>query len=73
MLGLSVAWTGTLYKRWCDTGTLESPETIAWQAMTDKLAIPANKELYKQRSPKIEARSHISKHIAGPMRSSDTG
>ena len=63
ILGLSYNRTCTLYLRWDRTGTLDSPATIAWQAMTDKLAIPANKELYKQRSPKIEGSfAHIKTH-----------
>jgi transposase len=63
MLGLSVAWTGTLYKRWRDTGTLESPETLAWQAMTTRLTEPDNKTLYKHRSPLIEGSfAHIKTH-----------
>jgi len=63
ILGLSYSQTCTLYLRWVRTATLDSPETVAWQAMTDRLAVPANKELYKQRSPKIEGSfAHIKTH-----------
>ena len=63
ILGVSLTWTGTLYRRWCESGTLQSPEALAWQAMTDRLAVPANKALYKQRSPKIEGSfAHIKTH-----------
>jgi hypothetical protein len=54
VLGLSPGWTATLYRMWRDTGSLATPATVAWQAMTDRLGEPANKALYKQRSPKIE-------------------
>ncbi|MFV1963717.1 MAG: transposase, partial [Acidimicrobiia bacterium] len=53
-IGLGASWTGILYNRWCATGTLDSPETLAWQAMTNRLAEPDNKVLYKKRSPLIE-------------------
>jgi len=63
ILGLSYNRTCTLYLRLIRTATLDSPATIAWQTMTDKLADPANKELYKQRSPKIEGSfAHIKTH-----------
>ena len=63
ILGLSYGWTCTLYRLWTDTGTLDSPATVSWQAMTDKLAVPENKALYKQRSPKIEGSfAHIKTH-----------
>jgi hypothetical protein len=63
IVGLSYNRTCTLYRRWIRTATLDSPEMVAWQAMTDKLAVPANKALYKQRSPKIEGSfAHIKTH-----------
>jgi len=63
ILGLSYGQTSKLYLRWVRTGTLDSSATVSWQAMTDKLADPANKTLYKQRSPKIEGSfAHIKTH-----------
>jgi hypothetical protein len=63
VLGLSPGWTATQYRMWRDTGSLASPATVAWQAMTNRLAEPANKALYKQRSPKIEGSyAHIKTH-----------
>jgi hypothetical protein len=63
IVGLSYNRTCTLYRRLIRTATLDSPEMVAWQAMTDKLAVPANKALYKQRSPKIEGSfAHIKTH-----------
>lgn len=63
ILGLSYSRTCGLYLRWIRTGMLDSPETIAWRTMTDKLAIDDNKTLYKQRSPLIEGSfAHIKTH-----------
>ena len=63
MLGVSLKWAGVLYRRLCATGTLQSPESLAWQAMTTKLIEPDNKTLYKQRSPLIEGSfAHIKTH-----------
>jgi hypothetical protein len=63
MLGVSLKWTGVLYRRLCATRTLQSPESLAWQAMTAKLIEPDNKTLYKQRSPLIEGSfAHIKTH-----------
>ena len=63
MLGVSPGWASVLYRRLRTTGTLQSSESLAWQAMTAKLVEPDNKALYKQRSPLIEGSfAHIKTH-----------
>jgi transposase len=54
ILGLSPGWTARLYRRYQDHGDLASSSMLAWQAMTQRLAKPKNRDLYRQRGWLIE-------------------
>ena len=53
-LGLSRSWVSQLVGRYRNHGDLGSESMLAWREMTQRLAQPLNRDLYKQRGWMIE-------------------